>query len=88
MSAPGAKGAAAPAVTELGGDGYIRKAGKAFITACYGALRAIKLYPIENAAVQQALNELHEIMTGLLRTEGSVELRVVGDFFTASFSSG
>jgi HD-GYP domain-containing protein (c-di-GMP phosphodiesterase class II) len=55
--------------------------GRRLLTGFYGALRALKLYPVENAAVQQSLNELHELMTSLLRVEGSVELRVVGDFF-------
>ena len=59
----------------------VQEQGRKLLTSFYGGLRALKLYPIENAAVQQALNELHDIMTGLLKTEGSVELRVVGDFF-------
>ena len=59
----------------------LQEHGRKLLTSFYGALRALKLYPIENAAVQQSLNELHELMTTLLRSEGSVELRVVGDFF-------
>lgn len=55
--------------------------GRRLLSAFYGALRALKLYPVENQAVQQALTELHDVMSGLLATEGSVELRVVGDFF-------
>ncbi len=55
--------------------------GRRLLTSFYGALRALKLYPVENEAVQQALNELHDLMSVLLRNEGSVELRVVGDFF-------
>ena len=55
--------------------------GRRLLTSFYGALQALKLYPIENTAVQQSLNELHDLMTTLLESEGTVELRVVGDFF-------
>ena len=59
----------------------VQEQGRKLLTSFHGGLRALKLYPVENAAVQQALNELHDLMTALLATEGSVELRVVGDFF-------
>jgi HD-GYP domain-containing protein (c-di-GMP phosphodiesterase class II) len=59
----------------------LQEQGRRLLTSFYGALRSLKLYPVENQAVQQALTELHETMTGLLKTEGTVELRVVGDFF-------
>jgi HD-GYP domain-containing protein (c-di-GMP phosphodiesterase class II) len=55
--------------------------GRKLLTSFYGGLRALKLYPVENSAVQQALNDLHELMSALLASEGNVELRVVGDFF-------
>ena len=51
------------------------------LTAFYGALRALKLYPVENDAVQQALRELHSVVSSIASGEGEVELRVVGDFF-------
>ena len=51
------------------------------LTAFYGALRALKLYPVENDAVQQALRELHSVVSSIAAGEGEVELRVVGDFF-------
>ena len=59
----------------------LQAVGKKLLTAFYGAFRALKLYPIENEAVQQALTELHGLMAGLAAEEGAVELRVVGDFF-------
>jgi HD-GYP domain-containing protein (c-di-GMP phosphodiesterase class II) len=55
--------------------------GRKILTAFYGALRALKLYPVENAAVQQAIDELHALMGSLVEREGGAELRVVGDFF-------
>ncbi len=55
--------------------------GRKVLVALYAALRSLKLYPVENEAVQQGLRELHELMTKLLAGEGAVEIRVVGDFF-------
>jgi HD-GYP domain-containing protein (c-di-GMP phosphodiesterase class II) len=80
MTAPGGAKGAAASFQELGGDGYIRKAGKTFITACYGALRAIKLYPIENAAVQKALEDLVVISREILARENELEFRLSGEF--------
>jgi len=36
---------------------------------------------LENSTVQQALTDLHSLIVDLVAEEGSVELRVVGDFF-------
>jgi len=55
--------------------------GKKVLTAFYAALRSLKLYPVENLTVQQALEELHQMIGRVLDREGSLELRVVGDFF-------
>lgn len=59
----------------------LQEQGRRVLAAFYAALRALKLYPLENSTVQQALNELHNLVEGLVHEEGSVELRVVGDFF-------
>ena len=59
----------------------LQEQGRKLLTSFYGGLRALKLYPVENAAVQQALSDLHGLMSAQLASEGSVELRVVGDFF-------
>jgi len=55
--------------------------GKHILVALYGSLRALKLYPLENDAVQQALAELHQSVSALLAREAGMELRVVGEFF-------
>lgn len=55
--------------------------GRRLLGALYAALRALKLYPIENAAVQQALDELHQLAVGVVEGEAGIELRVVGEFF-------
>jgi HD-GYP domain-containing protein (c-di-GMP phosphodiesterase class II) len=61
-------------------DAFIRRAGRNLIFATYGALRAVKLYPVENAAVQKAIAELTSQSAELLASEGELELRVSGEF--------
>lgn len=55
--------------------------GRKLLTAFYGTLSALKLYPVENAAVQNAIDDLHSQVEALVTADGGVELRVVGDFF-------
>ncbi len=59
----------------------LQEQGRKVLTALYVAIRALKLYPLENAAVQSALSDLHGLVNGLVISEGALELRVVGDFF-------
>jgi HD-GYP domain-containing protein (c-di-GMP phosphodiesterase class II) len=65
---------------EAGGDAYIRRAGKGLILAFYAALRAIRLYPLENAAVQNAAEELMALTKEMLEHEHELEMRVSGEF--------
>ena len=60
-------------MTETVSGAALQDLGRRLLTGFYGGLRALKLYPVENAAVQQSLNELHELMSTLLKVEGSVE---------------
>ena len=74
---------ASPAVgsfVEMGGDSYIRRAGRAFIMALYGALRSVKLYPIENAAVQKSVDDLTTVAGDILTREQELEFRASGEF--------
>jgi len=68
------------APTDFGGDAYLRRAGRAFLFAMYGALRSLKLYPVENAAVQRALDELAAASDELVKSQGELELRASGEF--------
>ena len=61
-------------------DARLRQAGRGLLLQLYAALRSLKLYPIENATVQHALDELHATVTGLLGSEGELEVRLAGDF--------
>jgi len=65
---------------ELGGDSYVRRAGKVYVLALYGALRSIKMYPIENSAVQKALQELVNVNGELIKREAELEIKVSGEF--------
>jgi len=66
--------------SEMGGDSYIRRSGRTFILAFYGALRAVKLYPVENAAVTKSLDELALVAGEIIRHEHELEVRVSGEF--------
>ena len=55
--------------------------GRKILTAFYGAMSALKLYPVENETVQTALTELHGLVESVVKNDGTAEVRVVGDFF-------
>ena len=54
--------------------------GRDFLFGLHAALRAMRLYPLENQAVQNALRELQDVGRELARREGAATLRYVGDF--------
>src|SRR5690606_16213792 len=51
-----------------------------FVFALHAALRALRLYPLENRAVQNALTELEQVAGRLLGSEGGISLHYVGDY--------
>ena len=61
-------------------DAQVRRAGRVLIFALYGALRAVKLYPVENAAVQKALADVAAQARALIELAGELELRMSGEF--------
>jgi HD-GYP domain-containing protein (c-di-GMP phosphodiesterase class II) len=65
---------------EGGGDAYIRRAGRGFIISLHAALRAIRLYPLENTAVQNAVDDLTRVAGDLIAREHELEIRVSGEF--------
>jgi HD-GYP domain-containing protein (c-di-GMP phosphodiesterase class II) len=68
------------AVTEAAGESYLRRAGRQLTFAMYGALRAVKLYPVENAAVQKALSDLASQSREIASREGELDIRMSGEF--------
>ena len=55
--------------------------GRRLLAALYGTLNALRLYPVENETVQQAISDLHRIVERVVQAESGAEVRVVGDFF-------
>ncbi|HEU4587242.1 MAG TPA: HD domain-containing phosphohydrolase [Gemmatimonadales bacterium] len=72
--------AAARAAGDTSADVRLRQAGRSLLLELYTALRSLKLYPVENATVQKALDDLDRSTRGLLETEGEIEMRLAGDF--------
>jgi len=54
--------------------------GRSMVTAIYAAAKAFKFYPLENATVQNALDQLFRIVRRILEREESIQMRLVGDF--------
>ena len=61
-------------------DGRLRQGGRALLLAIYTALRSLKLYPVENATVQKALDDLEATSRALVAQEADLEIRLAGDF--------
>ncbi len=61
-------------------EAFFRHSGRAFLLSFYAALRALKLYPVENTAVQRSLDELQNSAAHLLERDPELELRLAGDF--------
>jgi len=61
-------------------DGRLRQGGRALLLALYTALRSLKLYPVENATVQKALDDLDTAARALVALEADLEIRLAGDF--------
>lgn len=59
---------------EAGTESFIRRAGRQFIIATYGAMRVIRLYPPENEAVRNALNDLVTAARALWEHDEELEL--------------
>ena len=54
--------------------------GRGLITAFYATARAIRFYPLENATVQNGLDQLTRIIRRILERESVIQLRLLGDF--------
>ncbi len=61
-------------------EGFLRQGGRGLLLSLYAALRSLKLYPVENETVQNALDELMVSSRKLLDVEGEIEVRMAGDF--------
>lgn len=59
----------------------LQEEGRRLLALLYGTLNALRLYPVENETVQQAISDLHRLVERIVEAEGGAEVRVVGDFF-------
>ncbi len=67
------------AITEGGEGGDIKRLGRLYVLAFFQAMRSVKLYPVENAAVQKAVLDLAAVTTEILRVAQEIDLRLSGD---------
>ena len=65
---------------ERGTDAFVRVVGRELMADVAGALRSIRLYPVENSVVQTALNQLCALVHRIAEGEGDVELRTSREF--------
>ncbi len=67
-------------LTDTGSDAFVRKAGRILINTIAGALRVIRLYPPENEAVKNALDDVVAAARELTRREKELEMRASVEF--------
>ncbi|MGQ0539570.1 MAG: HD-GYP domain-containing protein [Gemmatimonadaceae bacterium] len=72
--------AASAPLTEKASDAFVRKTGRHLINTIAACLRVIRLYPPENEAVRNALDDVVAAAHELRRREREVELRVSAEF--------
>lgn len=72
---PAAQGGEAPT-----NDPNLQRNARGFIVALNSAIRAVRLYPIENMAVQKAITELGGAAERVREAEGACSLRRIGDY--------
>ena len=62
-------------------ENHLQPLGRALMTAINAAAQSLKLYPFENATVQNVVEETRRVIARILEREGVFDLRLVGDFF-------
>ena len=67
-------------LNDFTGDSFLRRAGRQLVVTIYGAMRVIRLYPPENEAVKNALDDLASAARAILDREGELECRASNEF--------
>lgn len=75
-SAGNTNAASQPAGTES----LAQSLARAFVVSFHAAVRSVRLYPVENSAVQKALQELALHTERVMQADSGCELRSVGDY--------
>lgn len=65
--------------SEASSEIFLRRAGRVLANAFYAAVRAVKLYPVENAAVQKSVQDFVSAISEILKKENDLELKVAGE---------
>jgi HD-GYP domain-containing protein (c-di-GMP phosphodiesterase class II) len=61
-------------------ESTLQPLGRSLVLSLYAAAQSLRIYPLENATVQNTLEEVHKTVLKVLERDGTVELRIVGDF--------
>jgi HD-GYP domain-containing protein (c-di-GMP phosphodiesterase class II) len=69
---------APPAV--LKSETVLQPLGRRLVTGFYASSQSLRIYPLENATVQNAIKELHGVIRRIVDLEGRINLKLVGDF--------
>lgn len=77
---PESAGVIERAVSNLAGDPFVRRKGRALIIAMHAALRAIRLYPLENETVRRTVEDVAALAGEILRQEHEMEMRASSEF--------
>ena len=64
----------------LQSETILQPMGRALVTSLYAAAQSLRMYPLENATVQNTVGEGLKIVNRVIDREGTAELRLVGDF--------
>lgn len=67
-------------MTIVQSENHLQPLGRALVTALNASAQSLKLYPFENATVQNVVEEMRRIVLRVLEREGVFDLRLVGDF--------
>lgn len=80
MNRPSVRMSTPTGIPDVRSEAFVRVAGAQLVRAIAGVIRSIKMYPVENAVVVNALDELKTLATRLLDAEHELELRGAGEF--------
>ncbi len=65
---------------EHGSEAQVQRMARAYVVALHGAVRAVRLYPVENSAVQKSLEELSAAAERIRLADEACSLRRQGDY--------
>lgn len=75
-----ASGAAGASDADAGSDGHAQRLARGFVVGLHAAVRAVRLYPVENVAVQKAISELTASASRVVSAESECVLCRFGDY--------